>query len=423
MRVLLTGGRAPATLELARLLWRAGHSVHMAESVGWHLSRGSRALHRDHRVPQPAKDPSGFVEALEQIVRTERIDWLIPTCEEIFCIAAARDRLAALTRVLCPPLGALRDLHDKARFVERVRQHGLLAPATLRVCNRAQLDAALAQAWRDGRQVVLKPVFSRFAARVVLDPRQADDARSVQPTDQDPWLVQDLVAGRQRCTFGLARAGQLLAHAAYTTRYTLGLGATVHFVADPCPQVRAWVERFVAAEQFSGQIAFDLIEDADGRLWAIECNPRLTSGIHLLAHQADLVDAYLGADVPFVDTQGSRPAMLGTSMALALSGVLRRRQSVARWLGDWWQARDVAVDWRDPLPAVVSRFVWMVGVLARARRAGVNGQQAATADIEWNGAAFPPEIQALPDPDHSQLGEPSNVAAAGVGSTGPRVRP
>lgn len=395
-RILLTGGRAAATLDLARALWRAGHRVVLAESMAWHLSRGSRAIARHYRVPGAALDPAGFVAGVERIVRAERIDLVIPTCEEIFCMAAAKERLERSCRVLCPPLEQLARLHDKARFVQLVRSCGLLAPDTICVTSRRDLELHLAKALQAGRQVVLKPVFSRFAARVVVRPRGPQDLGQVAPTPDDPWLIQDFVAGRQICTFGIAQDGRLLAHAAYATRYTLGVGATVHFVADLDPRVLGWVQQLVAAQGFSGQIAFDLIEDDQGQLWAIECNPRLTSGVHLLVHEKALVDAYLGRQESLLLAHAAAPAMLGISMLLCLRQSARTRQEFARWWRDFWGARDVARSWLDPLPMVWSRFAGLAGILLRARRLGISSQQAATYDMEWNGGDFAPDVARAP---------------------------
>jgi predicted ATP-grasp superfamily ATP-dependent carboligase len=385
MRVVVTGGRSPATLELCRAMWRQGHAVVLAEHIGWHLSRGSRAVERFVRLPAPAQDPAAFIDALEALLQRERADFYVPTCEEILYVAAARDRLAATCPLLCPPLEQLVRLHDKGRFVEVVREHGLRAPASLRVDSVGGLQDALESAWRERRRVVLKPVFSRFAARVVIDPRQASEVAAVDPSPADPWLVQDFVEGLPLCTYGLARDGVLVAHSAYPTRYTLGLGASVHFEADHDPALRAWVAQFVAAERFTGQIAFDLIRDAAGELWAIECNPRITSGLHLLAHAPGLIATFLNASTTPVDARGARPAMLGTSMLLALPQASRGEPGLRTWWRDYRAARDVAVDWRDPLPMLVSRFVWMVGVILRARRLGVTPQEAASIDFEWNG--------------------------------------
>jgi len=129
-RVALTGGRAPATLELARLLARAGHTVVVAESVRWPLTRGARAVARSVRVPPPRHDPAGFAEALADLMVRERIDLLVPTCEEVFYVARARDRLAQLGQVLAAPLAQLHPLHSKWQFAQRAAAHGLAVPET-----------------------------------------------------------------------------------------------------------------------------------------------------------------------------------------------------------------------------------------------------------------------------------------------------
>lgn len=77
--VLLIGGRAPASLELARVFQAAGHTVFMAESLAWHLTRPSRAVARSYRVPPPRQAPARYVTALARIVERERIALLVPT--------------------------------------------------------------------------------------------------------------------------------------------------------------------------------------------------------------------------------------------------------------------------------------------------------------------------------------------------------
>jgi hypothetical protein len=61
MNILLTGGRAPATLEIARAFHRAGHIVFMAESLPGHLSAPSNAVARDFLVPPPRQQMRAFL--------------------------------------------------------------------------------------------------------------------------------------------------------------------------------------------------------------------------------------------------------------------------------------------------------------------------------------------------------------------------
>ena len=46
------------------------------------------------------------------------------------------------------------------------------------------------------------------------------------------------------------------------------------------PAIADWITRFIAAAQWTGFIAFDIIVDEAGQPWGIECNPRTTSGLH-----------------------------------------------------------------------------------------------------------------------------------------------
>jgi short-subunit dehydrogenase involved in D-alanine esterification of teichoic acids len=58
--ILLTGGRAPVTLDLARAFHRAGHTVFMAESLRGHLSQPSNAVKAHFVVPAPRQELRRF---------------------------------------------------------------------------------------------------------------------------------------------------------------------------------------------------------------------------------------------------------------------------------------------------------------------------------------------------------------------------
>ena len=239
-RVLLTGGRAAAALELARLFRAAGWRVVVAESLPWHPSRWSRAVARSYVIPWPNRDPGGCIDALVRIIRRERIDLLVPTCEEIFYIAKWRDRLDPHCTVFTENIETLRRLHSKWLFVQAARGHGLAVPPTVLLTSPDDAGRALAS----GRDLVLKPVYSRFASRTIVRPRTTADL----PTDVSehrPWVAQDFVPGRQVCTYSVAHAGRLTVHSAYLAEFTFGLGAAVAHAALDHPASRVWVEAFV----------------------------------------------------------------------------------------------------------------------------------------------------------------------------------
>ncbi|MED1783494.1 ATP-grasp domain-containing protein [Brevibacillus fortis] len=382
--VLLTGGRAPATLELARLLGSAGHRVIVAESARRHLCQHSRYVERSYQVPPPRQQPNAYVEKLCEIMQHERIDLLIPTCEEIFYVSRGRDRLLDYGEVLVEGIEVLRSLHDKWLFAEMAREVGALVPQTVRVQSPAQLRENMLQA---RGPVVLKPVYSRFAAhiRIVEDPSSAAGQSTLpEPTGRQPWLVQQFIKGKQVCSYAVAHNGQLSLYADYETTHTAGQGASIHFAYSAHPQVRDFVSRFVQQHKFSGQIAFDFIENEQGELYVIECNPRLTSGVHLFTGQLEAATAYFSDRGKTVVPAGKQTCMLG--MAMLTYGLLgmTNGEKAKRWVSDLFSARDVLFRRDDPLP-FFDQFSMLADLAWQSFRTRKSMIACSTSDIEWNG--------------------------------------
>lgn len=358
LRVLLTGGRAPATLELARVLARAGHQVEVAESLSLHLCRFSRAVERCHRVPAPNRQPHLFAQALQTLMTTRAIDLLIPTCEETYWVAQAR-----LAGAWCEPPEKLLPLHSKWQFQQRVAQHGL-NPLQTQLCHSAEQLLP----YLDGAHVI-KPEYSRFAQKVLIQPRQPGLLSGT-----GPWVVQPFVEGREWCVFAMARAGRLLARAIYPSEMRLGQGSALRFRYQHHQALSEWLERFVAGEAYTGFVAFDFIEDQAGRLWPLECNPRLTSGIHLLADQAGLAELFWNDPTQVLTPRPGSLAQL--SQALLLLGKSGWKEALA--------ARDVLFCRQDPWPGLLQALT-LLPLAARAVSQRISILEASTWDIEWNG--------------------------------------
>lgn len=431
MHVLVTGGRAPATLELVRALHRRGHVVHAAESVGGTLTSLSRCVTRRHRVRAPIDSHDGFVDDLASIVREHAIDVVIPTCEEAMWVARGRASLEPYARVATFTYDAMVRLHGKASFARYVADLGYRAPATRRVTRLHDLLDAVR------RPVVVKPDFSRFGTHVRVRPdppgygTPADDRfwREVRIDEGHPWVVQEYLDGPHLSSWSVVRDGRVVAHTTYPATFTAAFarrsrdtagsaagdgapagaardrapagaardrapaGATVtfeHVDVEPLERLARDVARSVGG---SGMLAFDAVV-VDGVPVPIECNPRLTSGVHLF-HDQPVVADLLACDDPVDESVGQRPltprlgARASLTYPLSLYGasqVLDRPGSWPAWLRAL-AARDATFWWRDPLPTVLQPWV-LASTYARAFRHGVGPLQATTLDIEWNGPAW-----------------------------------
>jgi hypothetical protein len=198
------------------------------------------------------------------------------------------------------------------------------------------------------------------------------------------WIAQELIAGREICTYSVVQHGRLTAHAAYCADFTAGRGATIVFQPFTHQGSFDWVQRFVAAIGFTGQIAFDFIETPDGEVNALECNPRATSGVHLFSSQPEFASAFLDDSSPCLTPAKKGSSMLSTGMLVYGLGASVKKRRFGKWLLTFLASRDVIFDAFDPLPFL---FQWrsISAYLKLARMHGLSLLAASTFDIEWNG--------------------------------------
>jgi hypothetical protein len=174
------------------------------------------------------------------------------------------------------------------------------------------------------------------------------------------------------------REGKILLHTNYPMKCTQGTGASLLFSHQPHPAIEQWVKTFGEHSKYTGQIAFDFI-DGDN-LYAIECNPRMTSGIHCFGD----FDIYSVL-------KGEGKALPSPDQAIAIKAALFlyankeiKHIGFNEWFSSCIRTRDALFSMRDPLPGIL----WIVGyiVLAyRALRYRISIVEASTHDIEWNG--------------------------------------
>lgn len=383
-RVLITGARSVAALDIARSLRAAGYEPHLADCSPARLARLSRTAGPVHRHASPVERPADFARDLRGLI--DRLDpvRIIPTCEEVFHLAALAEADGFSDRLFAPPPDRLATLHAKDRFAALCRSLALSVPDTTVVADRAGLAAFSG----DAADHVFKPVWSRFGARTLVGPVPSEFA-VVTPSPDDPWVVQRRIIGEEVSFYAICQEGRAAAFCAYGSDWRLPGGASYVFrplPADQTARLRPMADA-LAAFAGTGQIACDAIIDADGQPWLIECNPRATSGVHLFDRSAAFGQALMG--------RGEAEPVAGTrhlSTALWLHGLptaLRDRR-LAAWRKQRQQGSDAIAAPRDSLPVLGALLDAAVFGL-RARRTGLPLTEAMTADIEWNGRPFDPD--------------------------------
>jgi hypothetical protein len=376
-RVLITGARSAAAVDIARDFRRLGFEVHMADCVRSRMARASRAVTAVHAYPSPVQDPIGFRQAVLDL--TARLDpvLVVPTCEEVFHLAG----LALGPVLFQPPAATLRSLHDKGAFAALCGSAGLSAPETYAIDRAADLLP-----FRDKPDGwVFKARFSRFGEGTVMGAHMQGLDR-VGPG----WIAQQRIEGREVSFYAVARAGSITAFAAYDSDWRLPGGACLTFhpvEPDLDRTLFGMAETLAGATRLTGQFACDLIVDSDRRPWLIECNPRATSGAHLLVGDGRLARAMLGS-LPAPVMAGEAPRHLLPAFATFGLAMAIRDGRLTQWVSELRAGQDVTGRTGDRAPLWGAALDGLAFVRL-GRRLGISTAAATTADIEWNGEERP----------------------------------
>lgn len=383
--VLILGGRAPVALDHARRFAHQGWAVCIADSIPCQISGASKAVTATLRMASPRHAPAQFAADLNRIVQDHAIDLVVPTCEEVFFVSRYRHHLPPHVRVLAEDFAKLRAVHSKWQFLSLAQDCGADVPASARVHS---LDEARAWAVRQPRRpVVLKPEFSRFGVHVRLYRHGIpDDAPPL--ADLGAWVVQTLVTGQEFCSYSVADRGRLLAHALYRPDWRMSTSASFYFAPARIEAVRTFVANFARKLDFTGQLSFDWIQQADGRVSPLECNPRATSGCHLFGVDDPLPAALAGTLDGCIEPSPGGPRMAAPVMLSVGLMQAVRHGTLRQWRHDWHAATDVLTAPGDRAP------LWggLHDLAAYARLAlaqRCNMREAATQDIEWDGQELP----------------------------------
>ena len=367
--VLISGGKMTKALHLARAFHRAGHRVILVEAEKYRLTghRFSRAVDRFYTVPSSG-DP-GYASALVEIVRRESVDVYIPVCSPASALhdAQAKAELSEYCEVLHPDPQTLTTLDDKFAFSTAAQELDLPVPDAHRISDPEQVLSFDF----DGHDppYILKSIAYDPIRRLDLTPLpQSDHEQSrafvaaLPISDDNPWIMQSFVAGQEYCTHSTVRDGQVQLHCCCESS-----ASQLNYEMVEVPEIEQWVKRFVGDLKLTGQASFDFIRRPDGRIYAIECNPRTHSAITMFYDHPRVAAAYLESDVDTVTpTADSRP----TYWLYHELWRLLRHPERTRTLRRIARGKEAIFASDDPLPFLAVHHLQIPALLLRNLRSG-----------------------------------------------------
>lgn len=381
--ILITGGRSPATLYLTRLFGKAGHKVFIAESIKRNLAGSSKYVVKNIKVPEPAFSHERFTDYLIQIIKENKIDILIPTCEEVYYISKDKDKLDKYCFVFTDSIETLTTLHSKFSFINLLGDLNINYPESKLIKSKSELKQELISFG----DFVLKPEYSRFAANVIINDQSHETMEKINISGSYPWVLQKFIKGKHFCSYTIAQEGKIKAHSVYPSNYTTGIGATVYFESVNIPEIFEIVKKIVEHFNYTGQIAFDFIySDDDNVYYPIECNPRSTSGICLFSEYDNLPLSFQ-KDIKLnnIIFSGSRnKTMYLIAMIIYYLPKIRNLKDLSKITREIISAKDVIFNIDDPIP-FFEQFITIFYYYFESLRKDITILEASTVDIEWNG--------------------------------------
>lgn len=361
--ILISGGKMTKALALARAFHRAGHRVVLVETAAYRFTghRFSRAVDRFYTVPAPGGP--GYTDALLRIVRAEGVDVYVPVCAPAASHpdAVAGQVLSAYCEVVHGTPEVVARLDDKFEFSAMAAEVGVSVPECHRITSPQQLrdfDFASRATPFVLKNLAYDPVNRLDLTRLpTATPEALEDFLSGKEISRaNPWILQAFVAGDEYCTHSTVRDGRVQVYCCCPSS-----AFQINYEMVEKPAIREWVTRFVAAHQLTGQVSFDFIEARDGRIYAIECNPRTHSAITMFYNHPQLADAYLQDGHPVVTPlPSSRPTYWiyheVWRLITAPRDVPGRLRTIAR-------GKDAIFDPADPLPFLLVHHLQIPSLL------------------------------------------------------------
>ncbi|CAK3899179.1 ATP-grasp domain-domain-containing [Lecanosticta acicola] len=364
MRILITNGRFPVSLDLARQFYSAGHTVHCVDPMDYHVCKFSIAVSQSRQVPAPHDDPQGYIQAVKEWTLQWKVDMIIPIHEEVFVLAGCSEP-EILERLFAPPFDLLVRLHHKYGFSQLVDEKGFDVPEAY-LC-KSMDDVMNLPLDRYQHGMALKPCFGRAASGLYHLRPGEPIPEDIDIGPHNHFIAQEWLVGNRFCSYSIVRSGRVEATGLYPVLETIDGSSSVFFQQRFHGPIYDYINKFVASlpGKWSGQIAFDFIETQD-RLVAIECNPRSTSGLHLWSNTPFLARAITGTLPKEEIERPIRPPkskLNRESHSQVAAGMLMWEHKTAT-LRVWAQhmkrlvgTRDVIWKWRDPMPTVAQPFL------------------------------------------------------------------
>lgn len=366
--ILISGGKMTKALHLARTFNRAGHRVILVESGAYWFTghRFSNAVSCFYSVPNSGS--RNYKEALLGIIQKEGVDLYVPVCSPVASIhdAELMPALQQFCDVMHVASPNIFQLDNKYLFFEAAQGLNLRVPKSFLITDQKQvIDFDFSGEKRDFilKSIAYDPIRRLQLIRLPGNSREAmiNFVNELPITRDNPWIMQEFIAGEEFCTHGTFREGHLRVHCACPSS-----AFQINYEHKNILDIENWVRQFGIGMKLTGQASFDFIRaNDDGQFYAIECNPRTHSAITLFCDWKQLAGAYIDQNT-HAETVIPRAKDKSTYWFYheiwRILCSLNRPHYVLQRVKTIYRGRDAVFDQNDPLPFLMLHH-WHIPLL------------------------------------------------------------
>lgn len=364
MKVLITSPRAPISIEWIKIAIRSSYEVILVDSLDYPIGKFFDHHITYIKIPAPRLDFTGYCEQMKILL--PQVDLVIPNCEDIFFLSKVREMCKTKALFLMPEHTLLLELHNKFLFQKYLNNY-VKFPETVLITDKKEI--------KEDTNTVLKPVFSRFGRNVIRGVT-AEKIKDIVINEEYPWVQQRYIQGKPLCNYAVCQNGKVISQVVYLPKYLLNQSASTYFEYYEDKRIDAFTALFAEQTNYIGQIAFDFIDDGKD-LYILECNPRATSGLHLISAN---INISMNSTLYSVGEIEKRAYRVGKTLFLFFALPALFKGKFKALLSDYKQAKDVLAE--VPASAQLFSFYEMIKYMLKYKKSLTD---ATTFDIEYDG--------------------------------------
>lgn len=380
MKILLTGSRSFVALDVVRTLHRQGHSLYVADSVGFDFVRFSKLVHSSFRTPSARFNEREYIAAISRIITTCHIDMIVPLGEEVFYLARNQQQLHAKHPLLVIHSGTieqLESLHNKYSFYTLAASLGLRAPDSILVHSA---DEVIEYQTSHTAHVILKPVYSRFANHII-ELTDVDREQLAGIVWNTGYILQEYITGEPVSSYSYSADDDIIFYASNLAT-NIPSAMTNAIKRDTPPEVAQADKHIRHALAYTGQLGLDFISNDQG-LYLLEANPRATIGYSL---------------------QRRNKVQSRLLMFHSLLGGMIQTTKVPRYIAIFATYPDTLFHLSDIMPALASQFGDLRTYLRfRTQHPGEGTRTYASYDMQYDGPPYEYHVAEATQSDSAKI--------------------